>query len=92
MKNIDKLVMPMQVTTDWYELMRQVQVQMNDTLEDVINKAALNTTKKYMIYRHETIENKIYLKFDLFDRDDELIKGYMIDMDEVREYLRRGDK
>lgn len=71
-------------------ILKQVSVSMTDTVEDVIKKSALNTTKKYLVYWHEvdTLSHKIYSHFSVYDSDEKRHDGYLVDLDEIREYLK----
>lgn len=76
------------IDNDFTNLMRQISISMTDALEDGIRKCATNTAKKYMVYNIDVEDGKGYVRFELFDADEKLCKGTMIDLDEVREYLK----
>lgn len=76
------------INEEFRELVKQISISMTDQLEDGIIKCAKNTTKKYMVYWYTSFCGTLVADFELFDSNEKLREGYLIDLDKVREYLR----
>ncbi|MGL5329974.1 MAG: hypothetical protein ACRDD7_11945, partial [Peptostreptococcaceae bacterium] len=59
--------------------------------QEVVKKSAMNTYKKYLVYWNEvTYDAEIYTHFELYDSDEKLHNGVLIDLDEVRKLIKDG--